>query len=262
MKITFLGTCAGSVPLSDRHHASFVVQAAGHTYWFDAGEGCSRTAYLAKVDLLSTAAIFITHMAMDHVGGLAPLLWALRKLNKQTPPHPLSGTDLQIMIPHVAAWYAIIELVEATSQFNFASDFLLRIVQYHDGVAYDDGSVRVLACHNSHQGKPYKDRDWRSYGFRIESGGRSLVYSGDVGIFEEMTPLFREPCDLALVDASHGPLEAICDYFRQGNFRVGRLGLFHLGSEILSAPEAAVALVQDRLGVDVLIPAEGQTIEV
>ena len=61
MKITFLGTCSGTEPMPNRKHVSFVIEHAGAVYWFDAGEGCSYTAHLAGIDLLSTRAVFISH---------------------------------------------------------------------------------------------------------------------------------------------------------------------------------------------------------
>ena len=44
MKLIFLGTCAGTEPMPDRKHASFVLEVGATLYWFDAGEGCSYTA--------------------------------------------------------------------------------------------------------------------------------------------------------------------------------------------------------------------------
>ena len=66
MKLTFLGTCAGTEPMPGRRHTSFVVEDKGRVYWFDTGESCSYTAHLANIDLLSTRAIFISHTHMDH----------------------------------------------------------------------------------------------------------------------------------------------------------------------------------------------------
>jgi ribonuclease BN (tRNA processing enzyme) len=261
MKITFLGTSAGSVPLGERRHASFVLEQGDGLYWIDAGEGCSRTAHLAGLDVLKTRGIFITHMAMDHIGGLPHLLWAIRKVNDQHPDRPLAGKEFHLLIPHAVAWHGVIEMVEATTHCNFARDFVLRVLQYHDGKAFDDGVLRVTACHNSHQGKPFTNRDWRSYGFRLEAAGKAVVYTGDVDALEETEPLFRDPCDLAVVDASHRNLEAICAFLGQGRFSIRRLVLFHLNAKVQADPAAAVATVKKLLGLEPLIPAEGQSIE-
>ena len=77
MKIHFLGTCAGTEPIPGRQHMSFVIESNGALYWFDAGEGCSRTAYLNGLDLMGVKAVFISHPHMDHTGGLANLIWTI-----------------------------------------------------------------------------------------------------------------------------------------------------------------------------------------
>ena len=64
MHLTFLGTCAGTEPMPDRKHTSFAIEYNGKVYWFDAGAGCSYTAHLLGIDLLSVRAIFISHTHM------------------------------------------------------------------------------------------------------------------------------------------------------------------------------------------------------
>lgn len=51
MRITFTGTCSGTEPMAGRHHCSFVIEHNLGVYWFDAGECCSHTGYLAREDV-------------------------------------------------------------------------------------------------------------------------------------------------------------------------------------------------------------------
>ena len=60
MHLTFLGTCAGTEPMPDRKHTSFAIEYNGKVYWFDAGAGCSYTAHLLGIDLLSVRAMFFS----------------------------------------------------------------------------------------------------------------------------------------------------------------------------------------------------------
>lgn len=69
MKLHFLGTCSGTEPMPDRKHTSFAIETGDRLYWFDAGEGCSYTAHLMGLDLLSLCKVVISHPHMDHVGG-------------------------------------------------------------------------------------------------------------------------------------------------------------------------------------------------
>ncbi|MCX7935442.1 MAG: MBL fold metallo-hydrolase [Planctomycetota bacterium] len=261
MRLIFLGTSAGSVAVSDRQHASFVIEDANCLYWFDAGEGCTRTAYLLGIDLLQTRAIFLSHMAMDHIAGLPRLLWTLRKLNQQSPHHPLAARDLSLFIPHPQAWSGIIEMLEGTTHNHFARDFLLRVMQYHDGEIFSAENIRVIAAHNSHQGLPWKDDAWPSYGFRVEIGERSIVYSGDISQLSELDPLFAKPCDLAIIDASHGAIDEIATYFKQRSFPISRLALFHLDAETAAKAQTAASRVEAILGISPLVPNDGQILQ-
>ena len=106
MRIRFLGTCSGTQPMPGRKHVSFTVEQGGGVYWFDAGEGCSYTAHLAGVDLLSVRAVFISHTHMDHIGGLPNLLWTMRKLQglARGEPNSLAGKTVRVFIPDLKVW--------------------------------------------------------------------------------------------------------------------------------------------------------------
>ncbi len=261
MRLIFLGTSAGAVAVSERQHAAFAIEDANRIYWFDAGEGCARTAHLLGLDLLQTRAIFLSHMAMDHIGGLPRLLWTLRKLNQQSPRHPLTERDVTVFIPHPQAWSGIIEMLEATTHNHFARDFLLRAIQYHDGEIFAADNIRVYASHNSHQGLPWKDAAWPSYGFRVEIGGCSIVYSGDVSQLAEIDPLLEKPCDLAIIDASHGAITEIATYLKQRSFKLSRLALFHLDSGVAANSQDAARRIEEILGLSPLVPNDGQIIQ-
>ena len=75
MKLYVFGSCSGTEPMEGRHHTSVAFEINDRFYWFDAGENCSYTAHLMGVDLLKISDIFISHTHMDHIGGLANLLW-------------------------------------------------------------------------------------------------------------------------------------------------------------------------------------------
>ena len=190
MKLTFLGTCAGTEPMPDRKHTSFILEAGGKVYWFDAGEGCSYTAHNLGIDLLQVSKIVISHPHMDHIGGLANLLWTVRKLC--IVKKPACAGDIDVYIPNLQTWEGVMMLLSNT-EGNFKIPFELRAHQTHDGILFDDGTVKVTAFHNLHISR--RNDQWQSYSFLIECQGKRIVYSGDVHAYEELDPVIGTGCD-------------------------------------------------------------------
>ena len=79
IKLTLLGTCSGTEPMPNRHHCSLVFEINGQNYWFDAGENCSHRAYTSGIKVSDVRAVFVSHMHIDHIGGLANLIFTIYK---------------------------------------------------------------------------------------------------------------------------------------------------------------------------------------
>jgi len=260
MEITCLGTCSGTEPMPGRHHVSFVVEEADGVYWFDAGESCSYTAHLLGIDLLSIRAIFISHTHMDHIGGLANLLWTIRKLDgrEKDPGRKLAGKTIQVLIPNIAPWDGVRRVLGGT-EGKFTIDFSLEAIRYRDGIVFDDGVLRVTALHNYHLGTPADGEDWQSYSFRIEAGSKRVVYSGDVKDIRDFAPIL-DPCDLLFMETGHHRVEDVCEYLKESGTRFGQLVFIHHGRAILADPEGEVRKARRILGDRVIIADDGMTL--
>ena len=142
MKLHFLGTCSGTEPMPGRHHTSFALETEGRLYWFDAGEGCSYTAHLMGLDLLAVNKIIISHLHIDHVGGLANLFAVIRKLNVMQKRLPTHG-DIDIYIPNMDTWDGVCKILD-NSEKSWRTSYTIRANQVVDGVLFDDGyCVRI-----------------------------------------------------------------------------------------------------------------------
>lgn len=72
-KLTILGTSAAK-PTIDRNVSAHAVSIGGETILFDCGEGVTRSILRNKININSIHNIFISHLHIDHVGGLVNLL--------------------------------------------------------------------------------------------------------------------------------------------------------------------------------------------
>ncbi len=252
MRITFLGTCSGTEPVRDYRHVSLAISHSDKIFFFDAGESCSYTAHLLGIDLLSTRAVFISHCHMDHIGGLENLLWNINKLDgmAQTNPSPMAGREVKVFIPDELSWEGVSKVLSAT-EGGFSTKFGIRMKLPEERLIFEENGFKVSALHNGHLGRDENGRHL-SFSYKIEAGGKTIVYSGDVKEVSELEPLLQD-CSLLLMETGHHRVENICSYIKEKAPRVENLGFIHHGREILASPEAELEKARKIMGDRVFI---------
>ncbi len=261
MRITFLGTCSGTEPVRGCRHVSFTIRHKDKIFFFDAGEGCSYTAHLIGIDLLSTRAVFITHCHMDHVGGLPNLLWNIRKLDGKAGgnPSPMTGREVKVFIPDEASREGVLKVLSAT-EGGFKAEFGLKMSLPEDGMIFEEDGFKVSALHNGHLGRDENGRHL-SFSYKIEAGGKTIVYSGDVKDISELQPLLAD-CSLLLMETGHHRVEDVCSYIRDAAPGVKKLGFIHHGRAILASPEGELKKAGDMLGENVFLSRDETAMDI
>lgn len=233
-KLLFFGTCAGTEPIENRNHASFALETEREILWFDAGEGCSRTAHLMGTDLLKVSKIFISHTHMDHIGGLGNLLWNIRKLNQVKDGKRKESID--VFIPNLTCWESIYNTLLCT-EGNFRTDYKVNGLPIRDGVLYETDVCKVIAKHNYHLGSCDENGVWLSYSFKIMLNDLTIVYSGDVKDTDDLEDFVEVGCDYLLMETGHHSILEVCDFASRKE--VKNLLFFHNGREIINNAQKA-----------------------
>lgn len=236
IKLTFLGTCSGTEPMPNRHHASILFEIGDRFYWFDAGENCSHKAYTSGVDVSRVRAVFISHMHIDHIGGLANLMMVIRKVSKVTGIPHINDNSYDIYVPDLKKLQSVKDIAGVpTASCGGVNAWEHEI---GDGVIFEDENLRITALHNAHLGEN-GERGWHSYSFLIEAQGKRIIYSGDVKAPEELDPLVADGCDALIMETGHHRMENVFAYANERG--VKKLLFTHHGREILGDIAAAEA---------------------
>lgn len=238
--IQILGSLSGTEPMPNRHHTSVVVTCGGRHYFFDAGENCSHLAHVGGVDLLNIRAIFISHVHYDHVGGLLGIIRNIRKIGKVQKRLP-AQSEIPLFIPEIETWEAIKTLFSCICGNGLRTVSILA-QKPKEGLFYEDETLKVFAF-PAHHMPDREDGTCRSFSYRIELDGFSMVYSGDVGTVADFALPVGAGCDLLLAETGHHKVKDICDFAETHS--VGELVFYHHGREVLNYPDEVAKILAD-----------------
>lgn len=173
MKVTLLGT-GSPIPDANRAGPSTLVQAGSLNLLFDCGRGVLMRLAAAGLFPGMVHHVILTHLHSDHTTDFNDVVttrWAMSPV-----PNPLSV----IGPPGTAAYVdRVLAMLRDDIQYRLDHHADLNwvppvtVAEVHDGIAIDDGGVRVVAAPSDH--RPVAP----TTAFRIEHDGHAVVIAGD-----------------------------------------------------------------------------------
>ena len=215
-RLVLLGTGAGPIPRKDRSQPANLLVVGGRPYLVDAGNGVARQLAHAGYVPSDVRTVFITHHHIDHnadMGALMSFAWIEdnKRNDKSVAPMRFYGPA------------STSTLVQAAEGFLAVSERIFRAgvpmapvtgrFEGHDitgpGEVFRDDHIVVTAVENSHyigaNANATASAD-KSYSYRFDTPGRSIVFCGDTGPSESLTTLAKNAdvlvCEVNDIEAS------------------------------------------------------------
>jgi len=203
VEIVILGS-GTPAPNADRQGPSLAIVASGKAYLVDAGTGVVRQANSAfqrgipGLQPVELDIAFLTHLHSDHTLGLPDLIltpW----IAERTKPLRLYGPEgTKEMAAHLLEAYKEDIQVRTTGlEGGNATGYKVEAHDVQPGSIYQDGNVSVKAFLVKHG-------SWKeALGYRFDSGGKSIVVSGDTAPAESVVEACGS-CDVLIHEVYSG----------------------------------------------------------
>jgi ribonuclease BN (tRNA processing enzyme) len=200
-RLVLLGTGAGPIPRKDRSQPANLLVVGGRPYLIDAGNGVARQLAHAGFVPSDVRNVFITHHHIDHnadMGSLMSYAWIEdnKRNDKSVAPMrfygPPSTTDLvQASLSYLSVSERIFRAGVPMSPA--AGHFEGRDIR-GPGEIFRDDRVVVTVAENSHYAKAVESTSTsvdKSFAYRFDTPGRSIVFCGDTGPSDAVTDLAK-----------------------------------------------------------------------
>lgn len=180
MNVLLLGT-GTPFPSSERYGTAILVSIGSKRLLFDCGRGVVIRLTEAGVKPSEVNALFLTHLHSDHVVGIPDLWLTGWFLGRKVPLKIRGPAGTRNLADHLGqAFSADIAAREAMPENLPREAVKLDAKDIHQGLAYDDGGVRVTAFLVDHFNvKP-------ALGYRVDYRTHSVVISGDTKFSENL----------------------------------------------------------------------------
>lgn len=181
-RLTLLGT-GNPRPSIERFGPSILVEARGRRILIDAGRGATIRLVQAggREALAGIDTVLFTHLHSDHVVGF-PDLWLTGWIFGRAAPLRACGPPgTKAMLAHLESAFEFDIRTRRDLDERFpAAGVALQAEDVEPGMILDEDGLRIIAFAVDHA--PVTP----AYGYRIDCGGRSAVFSGDTRVSETL----------------------------------------------------------------------------
>jgi ribonuclease BN (tRNA processing enzyme) len=188
-RLVILGTAGGPYPHRFRSQPANLLIVNGKAYLIDAGDGVVHQIISVGYHPAQVAAVFLTHLHLDHTAGIGPFM-AFDWVDRRRAPVPIYGPPgTEELVSTALAHFHVGERIFAPEFPGYPS--MASLFQPHDvdlsapREIYKDDNLRVVAVENSHYSTmqlPAREYGTdRSYSLRFEMKDRTIVFTGDSG---------------------------------------------------------------------------------
>lgn len=177
-RVTLLGTGV-PIPAPERFGPCTLVEAGDQKFLVDAGRGATIRLYQLKIPIGRIDVQLLTHYHSDHTSCL-PDVWLTGWLEsyfgaRKSPYKVIGPTGAKRLMENLERAYADDIKIRIADEKLPASGIATDVSEFdRDGTVYERNGVRVIAFEVDH-GDVIKP----CYGYRIEFGGRAVVFSSD-----------------------------------------------------------------------------------
>ena len=174
MKLVVLGS-GTSLPHPDRTAAGYWLETESHRALLDISADVPHRLAQEQLDWVNLDAIWLSHFHLDHIGGLAPLLFGTRA----APQMQQRRKPLRIIGP--AGFVKIVETIDQANGYRlFKQPFPLETIEVTAGEKFEflpDLEATVFATPHTKE----------SLGIRLkDKSGSVLIYTSDTGYSETL----------------------------------------------------------------------------
>ena len=236
MKVTILGTCGG-IPIPNRVQSGVLVENDSFKMLFDCGSGVPLRLSEAGVAAEEIDLLCLTHGHLDHIQDLPSISKAAWIKTDKAEYDIICPPELVNKVPD---WWKSVEEWERVD---------LDIIPMDDGDIKEINTFVLKAFDTPHRPE--------SQGYKIESEGNSVVYTGDTSANKNIRDV-AQGCNLLIHELSlpmktdlHTSPEELIDLL--DGLEIDKLVLTHFYPQILDELEDISKNIENKTGVKTIV---------